>query len=65
MLTIIKIRQIALPGLLAFILAFIIAVLPQPVSSAGLDDDDDDPPQDLILRGDGKCTACHDENSDN
>ena len=65
MLTIIKIRQIAVPGLLAFILAFIIAVLPQPVSSAELDDDDDDPPQDLILRGDGKCTACHDENSDN
>jgi DmsE family decaheme c-type cytochrome len=65
MLTIIKIRQIAVPGLLAFILAFIIAVLPQPVSSAELDDDDDDPPQDLILRGDGKCTACHDENSGN
>ncbi|WP_297324001.1 DmsE family decaheme c-type cytochrome [Nitrosomonas sp.] len=26
--------------------------------------DDDDPPPDYVLRGDGKCTVCHDENSD-
>jgi len=58
-----KTAQIILSWLLAISFIIGILILPQYVFAEDLDDED--PPQDLVLKGDGKCTACHDENSDN
>lgn len=61
MLRNLRIAQIilSLPSIIGLILGFI--MFPQHVPAEDLDDEDI--PKDLVLRGDGKCTACHDEDS--
>jgi cytochrome c553 len=59
-----KATQINLSWLLVIFLIVVgITAFPQQVL-ADEDEDDEDPPKDLVLKGDARCTVCHDENSD-
>jgi DmsE family decaheme c-type cytochrome len=59
-----KTTQMNLSWLLViFIVVVGITAFPQQVL-ADEDEDDEDPPKDLVLKGDARCTVCHDENSD-